>query len=485
MEINNYIENTGSSKNNIKRIIFSVLSMFISLILIITATVLKYVFVDGFYGKSSVITYLSIAFAFLLLYSAFAIYCFFSRFELIMNFKYLMAQVSAITFTYILCIYAEILDIFLMPVFLTAYLIAPLSRRSDAVICNFICNLFVNITLMCEGYLIHADGLSYISVAIMFTVGFILGVLVSYTVSYNVKKLSFIIKGVIVSLISLVVIVALSVMPFQSFSDILPHIAFMLIAVVAQLILAILLQPVFESVFNLVTNARLIELTDHNAPLIKRLLEEAPGTFNHSLMVANYAEVCATAIGENPYLARACAYYHDIGKLVNPKYFSENQSDYNPHDDILPEVSADIIRNHARQGYSLCKEYRIPEEVANVTIEHHGTLPLAVFYQKAKQLTDSFVDVKDYSYVGPTPKTKIAAIIMLCDSGEAAIRAMDNPDAEKVDKLLHSLINQRISQGQFDNCDITLRDLDVIRTTIIDAFGGQYHRRVKYPGGNR
>lgn len=485
MEINNYISNTNASENKKKKIFFAILAIFVSFLIIVSVTLIKYLFIDKLRDSSSLITYLSVISAYLMLFSAFTIYCFFSRFELIMNVKYLMAQLTAITFTYILCIYAELIDIYLMPIFLTAYLIAPLSQRSDAIICNFTCNTFVLLALMCEAYITGKDGIYYVNTAALFAVGFILGALVSYTVSYNVKKLSFIVKGLIVSAISLVVILVLSFIPYRSFKEILSHMLFMGVSVVAQLILAILLQPVFESIFNLVTNTRLIELTDHNAPLIKRLLEEAPGTFNHSLMVANYAEVCATAIGENPYLARACAYYHDVGKLVNPGYFSENQSDYNPHDDILPEVSADIIRNHARQGYSLCKEYRIPEEVAVVTLEHHGTLPLAVFYHKAKQLTDSFVDEKDYAYVGPTPRSKIAAIIMLCDSGEAAIRAMDNPDADKVDKLLHSLIHQRISQGQFDNCDITMRDLDVIRTTIIDAFGGQYHRRVKYPGGSR
>ncbi len=484
MEINNYISNVGSEKKQ-KKIVLSILTIFVSFLLTMAATLIKYLFIDKINDRSSLATYLSLIFAFLLLFSAFAIYCYFSRTELFINVKYLMSQLTAIIFTYILCIYAELIDIYLMPVFLTAYLIAPLSRRRDAFISNFTCNTCVLLTLLCEAFLMDKEPIYYVNCTVMFVVGFVLGALVSYTVSYNVKKLSFIIKGVIVSAISLCIILALSQIPYTKFTGILPHMLYMGISVIAQLILAIILQPLFESIFNLVTNTRLIEMTDHNAPLIKRLIEEAPGTFNHSLMVANYAEVCATAIGENPYLARACAYYHDVGKLINPGYFSENQSDYNPHDDILPEVSADIIRSHATQGYSLCKEYRIPEEVAVVTLEHHGTLPLAVFYHKAKQLTDSFVDEKDYAYVGPTPRSKIAAIIMICDSGEAAIRAMDNPDAEKVDKLLHSLIHQRISQGQFDNCDITMRDLDVIRTTIIDAFGGQYHRRVKYPGGDR
>ena len=251
-----------------------------------------------------------------------------------------------------------------------------------------------------------------------------------------------------------------------------------------QVIVAVALQPVFESMFNLVTNTRLVEFTDHNAPLIKRLKEEAPGTFIHSLAVANFAEVCASAIGENPYLARACAYYHDVGKLVNPLHFKENQPDDNPHDGLLPEVSAEIIRGHTTEGKRLCDEYRIPHEISDITVQHHGTLPIYVFLNKAKQLTDGEVDIEEYSYHGHTPVTKIAAIIMLCDSSEAAIRAMDNPDAERVDKLLRKLISDRINARQFDDCDITLRDLDIIRMTIISAYGGQFHKRLKYPDGS-
>ena len=131
----------------------------------------------------------------------------------------------------------------------------------------------------------------------------------------------------------------------------------------------------------------------------------------------------------------------------------------------------------------MCDQYHIPPEVSNVTVQHHGTLPIYIFFNKAKQLTDGAVDIADYSYHGHTPVSKIAAIIMLCDSSEAAIRAMDNPDPERVDKLLRKLISDRIEGGQFDDCDISLRDLDTIRQTIISAYGGQFHKRLRYPGG--
>ena len=150
---------------------------------------------------------------------------------------------------------------------------------------------------------------------------------------------------------------------------------------------------------------------------------------------------------------------------------------------MLPEVSAEIIRGHTIEGLKLCRKYRIPEEISHVTVQHHGTLLIPVFYEKAKKLTDGEVDPYEYSYHGVTPVTKIAAIIMICDSGEAAIRAMDKPNGEKVDKLIKSLIDSRIAAGQFDNCDISLRDLNTVRRTIVNSFGGMYHERLKYPDG--
>ena len=258
---------------------------------------------------------------------------------------------------------------------------------------------------------------------------------------------------------------------------------FLSISAFGPVLVGMLLQPIFESIFNIITNTKLNELIDNNAPLIKMLINDALGTFNHSLAVASFAEVCALRIGENPYLAKACAYYHDVGKTKNPTFFTENQSGYNPHDELLPEVSAKILRAHTTDGFELCKKYRIPIEVAAVTVQHHGTLPMAVFYAKAKKLTDGEVDIREYSYHGQTPVTKIAAIIMICDACEAALRSRNKPTAAEVDALVSGIINDRIARKQFDNCDITMRDLNVIKQTIIGLYGGVYHERISYPSG--
>ncbi|MDE7107246.1 MAG: HDIG domain-containing protein, partial [Clostridiales bacterium] len=252
------------------------------------------------------------------------------------------------------------------------------------------------------------------------------------------------------------------------------------LSVAGEFLLTAVIVPLVEWIFNLTSDFKLMELINHKAPLIRRLSTEAPGTFNHCLAVANFAEICADAIGEDPYLARACAYYHDVGKLGNVEYFTENQAGYNPHDEILPEVSAEIIRKHTVDGYELCKKHHIPEEVAHITIEHHGTLPIMYFYNKAKSLTDGEVDMDEYRYYGEIPTGKMGAIIMICDSAEAAIRAMDNPTGDKVDKLLKGMIDDRLKQGQFDNCAITMKDLTAIRLAIVGAYGGLFHKRIKY-----
>jgi hypothetical protein len=260
---------------------------------------------------------------------------------------------------------------------------------------------------------------------------------------------------------------------------------FGLIACLSPVVFGLMLQPILERAFNMLTDSRLIQLTDHNTPLIKRLRTEMPGTFSHSLSLASFAETAAVAIGINPYLARAAAYYHDVGKLENPEYYKENQTEVNYHDELLPEVSAEIIRKHTTDGLRLCKEYKIPKEVAEVTVQHHGTLLIPVFYEKAKKLTDGEVDTALYCYHGVTPVSKVAALIMLCDAAEAAIRAMDAPDGEKVNNLVSGIIKNRIESGQFVNCDISLKELEIVKQTIIASYGGLFHKRLKYPGGEK
>lgn len=252
----------------------------------------------------------------------------------------------------------------------------------------------------------------------------------------------------------------------------------------AQIFLTLFFTPLFERVFMITTNGRLAELCDLRQPLLKRLMNEAPATFSHSQTVGNLAESCASALGLNVYMARASALYHDIGKLQNVEYYTENQSGgKNPHDDILPELSAEIIHQHTADGYRMAIEARLPKELAAMTMEHHGTTVLKYFYEKAKRMTDSDVDDSLYRYKCNKPSSKIAAVLMICDSSEAAIRAMASPDKQKVEQLVDGIIQDRIAEGQFDNCEITIKDLAIIRQTIADMSMGFYHTRIGYPKG--
>ena len=246
-------------------------------------------------------------------------------------------------------------------------------------------------------------------------------------------------------------------------------------------ILALALLPVFEAMFNLLTVFRLRELTSTSSRLLNRLRKEAPGTFNHSLIVAQLSETCAVAIGENAELARTAAYYHDVGKLKQPDCFTENQTDYNVHDELTPELSADIIRSHAKDGYDLLTEAHMPAIIADVAREHHGTLPIKYFYDKAYKFSGGDIDIKDYSYLGPTPRSKIAAIVMIADGSEAAVRALKDRTPENVERTVRAIIEERMDLDQFAECDINQKELSIIKQTLVDALSGVHHHRVQYP----
>ncbi len=245
--------------------------------------------------------------------------------------------------------------------------------------------------------------------------------------------------------------------------------------------LFIFVLPLFESVFAELTVFRLREFTSDDAKLIRLLKKNAMGTYNHSVTVAQFAEACAREIGEDSELARAAAYYHDMGKLKSPDMFTENQKGHNPHNELTPELSVAIIRSHTTDGANLIKKQRLPEFFADVAIQHHGTMPIKYFYAKALNMSDREIRMERYSYPGPTPTTKIAAIIMIADSCEAAARSMPDRSPEKVEALIRNIIEERLDMDQFDNCNITMRDLTIIKETLVQQISGVYHTRIAYP----
>ncbi|MBR2374926.1 MAG: HD domain-containing protein [Clostridia bacterium] len=266
--------------------------------------------------------------------------------------------------------------------------------------------------------------------------------------------------------------------PFES---VMKHLGYGLFGGVMSTVIFLAFLPIFESIFNCLTAFRLRELTSSDARILRKLKQEAPGTYNHSMMVAQLAEASAAAIGENVDYARAAALYHDVGKLHYPEHFTENQGEYNLHDELTPELSADIIRSHAKDGYTLIKAHHLPDFFADVAIQHHGTMPIRYFYAKALKMTDGELNIEDFSYLGPKPQTKIAAIVMIADASEAAVRAVDARKPEQAEKAIRAVIEERMDLEQFSECDITMADLTKIRQALVNTLTGVYHHRIKYP----
>ncbi len=471
----------ATKSEEMQKSIFYAVIMLIGLnVWIIAVTLVRFIFIDNMSSKLSIpyLSYAAISAGFLFLINGLMLYMYFALKFNEKKPKEQFATICIVAFTYTLSLYLSLISIYLMPVFLCSLILAQLGQKNQSLFANFLTVIFVTYALLVLSLVM---GTSLLPILVMMVTGLLCGGLSALTISGDASRLMFMLKSFLICIAAVLIMIVLSLI--LASGDFLNELVYMFICVFGHFTFGIILAPIVERVFNLITNVRLMELTNHNAPLIKRLLNEAPGTFNHSLAVASFAEMCAARIGENPYLARACAYYHDVGKLANPQYFKENQSDYNPHDDILPEVSADILRSHTEEGIKLCRQYHIPEEISHVTIQHHGTMLIPVFYYKAQKLTDGTVDPSDYCYHGTIPTTKLAALVMICDSSEAAIRAMDQPDGDKVDRLLKNLINDRLARGQFDNCEITMRELNSIRETIINAYGGLFHKRLKYPEG--
>ncbi len=244
------------------------------------------------------------------------------------------------------------------------------------------------------------------------------------------------------------------------------------------LILAIL--PVLEQSLNLPTRFRLLELSDVNAPALKELLTQAPGTYAHSMNVAHLAEAAAEDVGANPLLARVGAYYHDLGKIEQPEYFVENQRGSNKHDDINPRLSATVIRSHVKLGTEKAKELKLPKEVVDIVAQHHGNSVIAWFYDKAKK-EDENIRPEDFSYPGSPPINKEAGIVMLADSVEASSRTIKNPSIPRLDAHIRQMIMDKVQNGQLDNCELTLKDLEVIRHSFVRIMAGQFHSRIEYP----
>ncbi|HEY6828010.1 MAG TPA: HDIG domain-containing metalloprotein [Gemmatimonadaceae bacterium] len=247
-------------------------------------------------------------------------------------------------------------------------------------------------------------------------------------------------------------------------------------------LLGILLLPMAEAFTGIETDLTLLEWSDLNRPLMQRLSLEAPGTYAHTIAIANLADAACRAIGANALLARVGAYYHDIGKIARPQYFVENQpKGRNPHDALKPGASAQIIRNHVREGLELAAEHKLPRALRAFITEHHGTGTITYFLDKARQRAAGPLDAAEFAYPGPLPQTAETAVVMLADGVEAATRVLNEPTAEKIREVIEHIVRQRVEQGQLTDAPLTLRQLETIKAEFTRVLVGMYHNRIDYP----
>lgn len=266
-----------------------------------------------------------------------------------------------------------------------------------------------------------------------------------------------------------------------AFLDLIRQSSFGIGAAILAAILAIGLLPFFETGLGILSDGKLLALANPNQPLLRKILTEAPGTYHHSVMVANLSESACEAIGANGLLARVGSYYHDIGKTLKPHFFIENQvAIRNPHDFIEPKESAEIIISHVTEGAKMLEEHHFPKEIIDITLQHHGTSRVEYFYRLEKQKNED-VDEATFRYPGPKPKTKEAGVVSICDATEATVRSLKEPSPEKIEEIVASIINNKLMDGQLDDTPLTLEELHIIRETVCEALKGIFHSRIQYP----
>jgi cyclic-di-AMP phosphodiesterase PgpH len=309
------------------------------------------------------------------------------------------------------------------------------------------------------------------------------GALAVYSVR-DIKNRSQIFRSFLFILLGyLVAVFAFGLERFASFESLMIETAFASTNALISPVLTYGLLIFFEKFFSITTDLTLLELSNFDRPLLKELARKAPGTFNHSMTMGTLAETAAEKIGANPLLARVGAYYHDVGKIITPQNFVENQlNNQNVHENLTPEESVELISRHVKEGIELAREYDVPQEIIDFIPMHHGTMIISFFYEKAKKLYgEEKVNIDDYRYPGPKPNTKETAVIMLADGCESAVRSIEDPEPVKVENVIDKIIKGRIDDGQLNNSPITFSDIDKIKEAFISILLGQHHRRIRYP----
>jgi putative nucleotidyltransferase with HDIG domain len=405
--------------------------------------------------------------AFLVASLTFAVY-YFHR-DVYNNNLYLTLLILIILSTLIISLGVKNISNYLIPLAAGSMLISILINPQVAVFASFTMSVVVGIML--------GNDFSHALVALS---GALIGIFCTAKVSQrsDLTKAGGIIGGA-----KFILITGTMLLNNSTALEILKESPWGLVSGILSAILAIGTLPFLENAFGITSAIKLLELSNPNQPLLRKLMLDAPGTYHHCIIVGNLAEAGAEAVGADSLLARVGANYHDIGKLKRPYFFIENQlTSDNPHDKLSPTLSALIITSHVKDGVEIAKEYRLPDCITDFIVQHHGTSLLSFFYQKALESADEKKpDEASFRYEGPKPKTREAAIVMLADCVEAAVRSLPKPTHGKIEGLIRQIIKDKLSDGQLDECDLTLKDLDKIAVAFSKIMTGIFHTRIEYP----
>ena len=349
-------------------------------------------------------------------------------------------------------------------------------------------SLLLTVLLGVEAGLIVTFGLSILLGMInnfnfnLMLISIVTGGVAAYSVKEVTQRYKFYRPMLYVCFSYVVMIYLMESLKFSPTAETLEYCGFGLLNGFVSTILTMGLLPVFESAFGLTTDITLLELSDLNHPLLKRLALVAPGTYHHSIVVGNLAEAAAKALGANTLLARVAAYYHDIGKMDKAEYFVENQMGFkNKHEKLTPTMSALILESHVKEGVESAREMKLPRSIIDIIQEHHGTTVMSYFYSKALEQGNKEVSIDEFRYPGPKPRSKEAGIMMLADAVEAASRVLEDPKSARIRGLIKKVIMDKFEAGELDDCDLTLRDLHAIEESFLPILIGVYHLRIDYP----
>ena len=360
---------------------------------------------------------------------------------------------------------------YLMPIASASMLIAISLNPNIAVLLTVILSLLIGF--------FPGGGLNYILVSV------ISGIVAIYSIRKATQRSSITRAGLIIAGVNIITISALGLINNEGYYLILQNNLWGVLNGFLAVVLTIGILPFLESFFNITTSFKLMELSNSDQPLLKKLITEAPGTYQHSIVVGNLSETAASEIGANGLLARVAALYHDIGKIKRAYFFIENQEVYkNIHDDMEPSLSALVIASHVKEGVELAKKNKLPKDIIDIIAQHHGTGLINYFFHRALKENESANDAvaeENYRYSGPKPQTKEAGIILLADSLEAATRSLTNPTATRIKTLVKEIIQKNLENGQLEECDLTLKDLDKIGDSFSLILTGMFHSRVEYP----